>query len=130
MKKIFFSYTLKDDEINKNFLHKIKEWLNKQNVDSYIDLIDNIYDADLFQTKLIDELKRCDILFIIDTKKYNESQWADIEIEEAKKRNLLVLKAHYSVIQNAIKNNYSINYFVKQEFCLSSNQVLGAPQIK
>ncbi len=115
MKKVFFSYTLKDKEINKDFLYQIKEWLNKQNIDSFIDLIDNVYDVELFQVKLIEELKKCDTLFIVHTSKYNESKWANIEIEEAEKRNLTILKVDYSVLQNAISNNYGIEYVFKNQ---------------
>ncbi len=75
-------------------------------------MIDNIYNTELFQSKLIDELKKCDIMFIIDTTRYSESKWTNIEIEEAKKRNILILKAHYSEIQKAINNNIGIKYFI------------------
>lgn len=112
MRKIFFSYTLKDGEINKNFLYQIKNWLNKQNIDSFIDLIDNEYDTTQFQVKLIEELKKCDLLFVIDTIKYDESMWTSIEIEEAKKINKLIIRSHYSIIQNVIKNNYKFDYFI------------------
>ncbi len=115
MKKVFFSYTLKDKEINKDFLYQIKEWLNKQNIDSFIDLIDNVYEVELFQVKLIEELKKCDTLFIVHTSKYNESKWANIEIEEAEKRNLTILKVDYSVLQNAINRNFGIEYVLKNQ---------------
>lgn len=41
--KYFISYTLKDSFINKTFLFKIKKFYLKKNIDTYIDILDNIY---------------------------------------------------------------------------------------
>lgn len=56
MKKIFFSYTLRDNNIDKAFLFDLKNWIVNQGYDCYIDLLENNYNEKGFQKQLVREL--------------------------------------------------------------------------
>ncbi len=114
MKKIFFSYTLKDLEINKEFLNQIKSWLNSQNIDSFIDFIDNSYDANNFQEKLISELINSDIVFVINTSQFLDSQWTKIELEEARKRKIKIIKVNIEDIELALNEGKTFEAFIQK----------------
>lgn len=83
--RYFISYTMKDNEITKSTLERIRKvFLPKGKV--YIDILDN--DSDNKQERVINELDNSDVFVLIETKLVYDSEWVQIEIERAKARNI------------------------------------------
>ena len=91
MKKIFFSYTFRDKIINKEFFLLLRNWVEEQGYSCYIDYLDNDYNKDGFQSKLVEELQDSNYFFILDSEEYHSSEWAQKELEEAKAKNVNLL---------------------------------------
>ena len=88
MKKIFFSYTFRDKTINKDFFLLLRNWVEKQGYSCYIDYLDNDYNKEGFQAKLVEELQDSNLFFILDSAEYRLSEWTQKELEEANANNL------------------------------------------
>lgn len=101
-KKIFFSYTLRDHNINLSFLQMLRSWVEKENLDTYIDILDNEYNSNDFQKKLLTELRTSDIFFIINTPQYKNSTWTNIELKEATALGLIIVDIDKKELENII----------------------------
>ena len=112
MKKIFFSYTLRDGNIDKNFLFSLKNWIIAQGYICYIDLFDNNYNEKEFQKKLVNILKTCDIFFRIDSVGYLNSIWTKKELEEAEANNIQIVTMPSDKLKKMISNNESITKYL------------------
>ena len=104
IKKIFVSYTLKDKNINKKVLVDFQCYLKAQGFDCYVDLLDNDYNEEGFQEKLVGILKKCDVFLVLDSLEYLNSKWAKKELEEAEKLGLQILKINSFEIKNIQAN--------------------------
>ena len=91
MKKIFFSYTFRDKTINKDFFLLLRYWVENQGYSCYIDYLDNDYNKDGFQEKLVEELQDSNLFFVLDSEEYHSSEWARKELEEAKANKLTIV---------------------------------------
>lgn len=107
-KKIFFSYALRDKNINMSFLIELRNWVLHQGYDCYIDFLDNDYNENGFQKQLIRMLKTCDVFFRIDSEEYLASKWAKKELEEAEANNIQIVSLSSEQLQKAMLNNGSI----------------------
>ncbi len=132
MQKIFFSYTLHDGSINKEFLFELQEWIHKQKFDCYIDILQNEYNEAGFQQKLIEELAKCDVFCQIDSDKYMSSKWATSELNQAKKlgKRIITIKAD-DLKRKVFKGKKFTNDFQKIKFtnqlksiCMQSKALL------
>ncbi len=92
MKRIFFSYAFRDKTINNEFFLLLRQWVEKQGYSCYIDFLDNDYNKEGFQEKLVEELQDSNLFFILDSDEYNSSEWAKKELEEAKINSLKTVK--------------------------------------
>lgn len=108
MDKIFFSYTLKDGDVSKDFLINLKTWANNQGLDTYIDILDNDYNEKEFQIKLESILKKCDSFCIIESKMYNDSKWTQKENQVAKENNLRFFKFSPKQLRSFLNENSNI----------------------
>lgn len=89
--KIFFSYTLRDKEINSDILQKVKKVFSLlENVQTYFDIFDN--HSINHQDYVFKALSEANILCLIKSSNINTSCWVNKEIEFAKKRNLPVIE--------------------------------------
>lgn len=99
--KVFFCYTLRDNNINFSLLNNLKNNMNLLNLFyTYIDLIDN--NATDYQQDVIKNLKCSDILCIINTPKIYESPWVKKEIHYANKFNIPIIKIDLTSIYSFI----------------------------
>lgn len=73
--RYFISYTLKDSFINKEILFKVKNFYLKKNINTYIDILDNIYlDSPNYFASSILINKNKDDLLVSPCQKYLQSQ--------------------------------------------------------
>ena len=114
MKKIFFSYTFRDKIINKDLFVLLRHWVEKQGYYCYIDYLDNDYNKDGFQAKLVEELKDSDLFFILDSEEYHSSEWAEKELEEAKANRLKILTMLSTEMKSYIKKGGTIERILNQ----------------
>jgi len=107
MCKIFLSYTTRDGLINKTFLLNLEKMFPLFS-SVYIDLIhNNSLDK---QKRVISELKKSDILFLIKTDDTYKSEWVNKELEIAKKINIPIYELNYNKL---IKNDFKyINQYL------------------
>ena len=112
MHKIFFSYTLKDGNVSKDFLLNLRLWTKNQGVDSYIDILDNDYNEKEFQKKLESILRKCDTFCKIDSELYDTSKWTKKEVQVAKQHKL----NYFTYSPNELKKFLIQNYNVKSVF--------------
>ena len=103
MKKIFISYTLKDKNISKNFLEEFQRYILKQGMDCYVDLLDNEYNEDGFQEKLVSVLKEWDLFLVIDTLNYLNSKWTKMELKVAESLNLRIISIKIDSLKELVK---------------------------
>ena len=108
MIKIFFSYTLRDENINKEFLLKLQNLVKSQGYDCYIDLLDNSYNEKGFQKKLVQMLKKSDIFCRIDSKEYLCSKWAKEELEKANLFGIKIVIVESSELINIVENKLNV----------------------
>lgn len=89
MKKIFLSYTTLDKEITIDLLKVIKNRVsNISNI--FIHLLDN--DLEKSQEAVINELNSSDLVILLETDRIEESKWVQIELENANKMHIPILK--------------------------------------
>ena len=100
MKKIFFSYTFRDKIINREFFLLLRQWVEEQGYACYIDYLDNDYNKDGFQEKLVQELQDSNLFFILDSEEYHSSEWAKKELEEAKANCLKTVTVFSAELKN------------------------------
>lgn len=105
MKKIFVSYTLRDQNINKKILVDFQGYLKAQGFDCYVDLLDNDYNEKGFQEKLVGILRECDAFLVLDSSEYLHSEWTKKELAVAEKLGLQILKMNSAEIKNIQANN-------------------------
>ncbi len=108
MKKIFFSYTFRDKIINKKFFLLLRNWVEEQGYSCYIDYLDNDYNKDGFQSKLVEELQDSNYFFILDSEEYHSSEWAQKELEEAKAKKLNVVTVPSAELKTYLQQGAAI----------------------
>ena len=113
MIKIFFSYTLRDKNIDRAFLSSLRNWIINQGYDCYIDLLDNNYNNKGFQKQLVSILKTCDIFFRIDSPEYLNSKWTKKELKEAETNELQIVTMASDHLKIMMLNNESIEQYLK-----------------
>lgn len=112
MKKIFFSYTLRDNNIDKSFLCGLRNWIINQGYDCYIDLLDNNYNEKGFQKQLVNTLKTCDVFFRIDCAEYLNSKWARKELDEAEINGIQIVIMSSDELKKIMSENKSIEQYL------------------
>ena len=110
--KIFLSYTLKGNDVTISFLNKLRTWLEAKNLTTYIDFLDNEYNAANFQKKLEAELLSSDIFLIVNSARYEESHWANIELQAAIKANLEIINIEKRTLE-ALMQTKDFDYLKK-----------------
>ena len=127
-KKVFLSYTLKGNDMNMSFLKIVKSWIESQNLTTYIDILDNEYNAKFFQSKLLEELRSSDIFLIINTPHYKDSAWTNLELKEATKSGLVIIDINKTQLKKIIQTedfNYLIENFNKTNSLTISKKFLS-----
>lgn len=104
-KKIFFSYTLRDGILDKSLLKNICELLSPI-CDVFADVIHN--DSVDKQKRVIDELRSSQYVVVLDTPLINESPWVNIEIDEANKMRIPILRVEVN------SNFFDARYYAKK----------------
>jgi hypothetical protein len=90
--KIFISYTVRDGKIDKAFLLDLEKAIVKT-TPVYIDMLHN--DSLDKQNRVINELKKSDLLFLIKTDEINNSEWVKKEIHLAESLNIPIFEFDY-----------------------------------
>lgn len=106
--RVFVSYALRDRYITKELLGSFRECAKNQGIDCYVDLLDNDYNEEGFQKKLINILKNCDAFLIVDSLEYANSKWTKKEMEIAKDLQIKILKIDSSKLEKICLNNLDI----------------------
>lgn len=95
--KIFISYTIRDNSIDKEFLNQLDEFLrNTCNV--FIDYLHN--DSDAKQERIESELISSDFIILIKTDQTFNSEWVLKEIEIAKRVKIPILEFEFNELKN------------------------------
>jgi uncharacterized protein YfeS len=106
--KVFISYTLKDKEINDEYLEKVNEL---QSLDRVSLFIDKLHNFDFYpQNRIEEEIENCDILLVVGTKNIFKSDWVKKEIEIARLKNRPIYFTSPEKINKTIKSVYNILY--------------------
>lgn len=109
--KIFFSYTLRDSEINKELLFKLKNKFGDfAKVETYFDILDNC--SVNHQEYVYNVLAESNILCLIKSSGINTSTWVIEELCIAKKRNMPIIEINIRDIKQ-ILNSTSRDEFLK-----------------
>ena len=95
--KIFVSYTTRDGKVTELFLRKLEKALTSHSL-VYIDLIHN--NSKNKQNRVIEELKKSDLLFLIKTEESNSSNWVNKELQLANKLNIPIIEIDFEEISN------------------------------
>ena len=89
--KIFFSYTLRDCELNVEILTELKEKIEQiKGVTTYFDIIDNT--AIDHQKKVYEELVASDLVCLLKTKGIESSSWVGKELEIAREKKMKIVE--------------------------------------
>ncbi|HEM7507397.1 TPA: toll/interleukin-1 receptor domain-containing protein [Providencia rettgeri] len=91
-KKIFVSYTTRDNSIDHHSLEYLDKILKENKFTCYIDLLHN--NSINKQEKVYRELLSCDIFLAIKSSKYNESEWAmrELQIAQDVKKTIITIE--------------------------------------
>lgn len=108
--KIFFSYTLRDGEISKDILLKIKQQFERfSELETYFDLLDN--HSTNHQEYVYNVLASANILCLIKSPAINVSTWVKKELRVAKIRNLPIVEISKKEVKQIV-NNKTKNEFI------------------
>lgn len=100
-KKVFLSYTLRDGFLDKSLLKSICDLLSPT-YNVFADIIHN--DSVDKQKRVIEELHSSQYVVVLDTPLISESPWVNIEIDEANKMGIPILRVE--VNSNFIEAHY------------------------
>jgi hypothetical protein len=95
--KIFVSYTIRDNSIDKDFLNQLDRFL-KESFDVFIDYLHN--DSDAKQERIETELISSDFIVLIKTEQTYYSEWVLKEIEIAKKFKIPIFEFEFNELIN------------------------------
>jgi TIR domain. len=96
-KKVFISYTVRDNLVDEHFLNELNELLNK----SFYVFIDYLHNDSINkQDRIEKEITSSDILFLIITKQIFYSEWVLQEIEIAKKMNIPIYEFEFCELRD------------------------------
>ena len=116
--KIFFSYTLKSQDLSVDLLKKIKKKISKlTNIDTYIDIVDN--NEKEHQDYVYKNLLQSDCVCILKTSMIDKSIWVKKEIDFAKKNNIKIIEMtlnDINFILNCKEEKEILNYKKMKEF--------------
>lgn len=111
--RVFISYTLRDDEISIELLSSLKEILDKHEIDSFIDVIDNNnINTEEHQKKIYNWILTATCLFLIETKETYNSPWVKKELDYANSVNIPIMKMRFRDIKKLIMNPAKIKKFL------------------
>ncbi len=99
--RIFISYTMRDNELTIEILAQLKEMLQKLEVDTFVDVIDNRISQE-HQRKLYKWLISADYLCLIETTETYHSPWVKKELDLANRLNIPIIKISLSDIEHFI----------------------------
>lgn len=121
--RIFFSYTLRDNEVTAEILLKLKnKFKDFTTLDTYFDILDN--HAPNHQEYVYQALSESYVLCLIKTSGINESAWVSKELLIAKMRNMPIIeickKELSEILNSASKNDF--------EGCLKIKQIIHVAQ--
>lgn len=103
--RVFISYTLRDDEISIELLSSLKEILDKHEIDSFIDVIDNNnINTEEHQKKIYNWILTATCLLLIETKETYNSPWVKKELDYANSVNIPIMKMRFRDIKKLIMN--------------------------
>jgi len=118
---IFVSYTTRNNEVTVNSLIKFSNKINSLGK-VFIDLIDN--NSDDKQNRVVEELKKAELLILIKSKNVFNSEWVRFEIESASKKNIPIIEFNINDIdclaEQEIKNKIMIGMKPKNTERLTS----------
>jgi len=94
---IFVSYTRRNNEVTINSLINFSNKINSLGK-IFIDLIDN--NSDDKQNRIVEELKKAELLILIKSKSIFNSEWVKFEIESANEKNIPIIEFNINDIDN------------------------------
>lgn len=99
--RVFISYTMRDNQLTLEILARLKKTLQKVEVDTFVDLIDNSISQE-HQRKLYEWLISADYLYLIETTGTYSSPWVKKELDIAYRHNIPIIKISLSDIEHFI----------------------------
>lgn len=118
--RIFVSYTTRDKILTKELLSIMYERLSLNNY-AYIDLLHN--NSVNKQKRVFDELAKSEIILLITTDSINQSNWVNLELEFAKKKNIRIVRINISEVNKIADNSLSINKIIDNKEYAVANKV-------
>ncbi|TKG89256.1 toll/interleukin-1 receptor domain-containing protein [Puteibacter caeruleilacunae] len=106
MKKIFVSYTVRDNIVKKDFLEKVESFLQAYGR-PFIDLLHN--NSENKQLRVETELTESDCLILINTKDAKKSEWVNKELSIAIKNGIPVFEYDYKKLEEEEFHPITIN---------------------
>lgn len=122
MPKIFISYTIRDGNINRDFLNQLQQKISFH-CEVYIDLIHN--DSVDKQDRVIKELNCSDFMVLIRTERIDASEWVEREILLANQLKIPIVEFEFAEL---IKKEFqpiitAINNFTLRDEIVHSQTV-------
>jgi len=121
---IFVSYTTRDNEVTINSLIDFSNKINSLGK-IFIDLIDN--NSDDKQNRIVEELKKADILILIKSKSIFDSEWVKFEIESANEKNIPIIEFNIndinSLTEQGIENRITTEMKPKKSILQKNDSV-------
>lgn len=99
--RVFISYTMRDNQLTLEILARLKKMLQKFEIDTFVDLIDNRISQE-HQRKLYEWLISADYLYLIETAETYHSPWVKKELDIANRLNIPIIKISLSDIEHFI----------------------------
>lgn len=99
--RVFISYTMRDNQLTLEILVRLKKMLQKFEIDTFVDLIDNRISQE-HQRKLYEWLISADYLYLIETTETYHSPWVKKELDIANRLNIPIIKISFSDIEHFI----------------------------
>lgn len=105
--RVFISYTMRDNQLTLEILARLKKMLQKFEVDTFVDLIDNTISRE-HQKDLYKWLISADYLYLIETTETYHSPWVKKELDIANKFNIPIIKIPFSDVKHFIAHPIDI----------------------
>lgn len=117
-KRVFISYTLRDLFLDKGKLSALKKQLSAiADIVTYIDVLDNYNSFDP-QGEVIYQLKKSDIIWVINSPGALSSQWVSKEISIAEQCNKRIYYLSTQIVEKILNlQEYEINKYISPYLC-------------
>ena len=118
---IFVSYTTRNNEVTIHSLFNLSNKINSLG-SIFIDIIDN--NSDDKQSRVLEELKKAELLILIKSKSILNSEWVRFEIESANEKNIPIVEFNINDVDSLTEQEIEkrIMIGIESKKCRTTNK--------